>query len=117
LAAVPADDAGNRRGVIGVVAVAAPLVSPPPGRVVGVGVPLAFFPPRSGTSRRPPPTLRSAATGPGRPVRPGLAGRGATPRGACGRSPARGPAWLLACPGRSRAGSAPTAGRSGGCPA
>ena len=43
------------------------LVGPPPRRVVRVGVRDAFFPPRSGTSRRPRPRRRPAGCGPARP--------------------------------------------------
>src|SRR5215207_9722310 len=46
------DSADHRRPVVVVGAVAAPLVGTPPRRVVRIGVLVAFFPPRSETSRR-----------------------------------------------------------------
>jgi hypothetical protein len=46
------DGADHRRSVILVGAVAAPLVRTPPRRVGRIGVAVAFFPPRSETSRR-----------------------------------------------------------------
>ena len=52
LATLSANRPHNRRTVIGIRAVPALLVGAPPRRVVGVGVFVPFFPPRSETSRR-----------------------------------------------------------------
>jgi hypothetical protein len=53
LTGVPRDDADNRRTVVGVCPMPSPLIGPPPGRILGVRMGRAFFPPRSGIARRP----------------------------------------------------------------
>jgi hypothetical protein len=53
LTCVPRYDANNWRTVIGVGPMPSPLIGTPPGRILGVRMGRAFFPPRSGTVRRP----------------------------------------------------------------
>src|SRR5512143_1562239 len=72
LTALPAHHSADRRAVVGPSAVAAGLVRPPTRRIVRVAVRHAFFPPRSGRSRRPPKPGRPGATGLD-PGTPGLA--------------------------------------------
>src|SRR3712207_4240443 len=60
---VAPDHPGDWGAVIGGGAVPRPLVASATWRVVGVEVREAFFPPRSGTSRRPRPPCRPAAAG------------------------------------------------------
>jgi hypothetical protein len=53
LTRVPRDETNNGRAVIGVGPMPSPLIGTPPGRILGVRMGRAFFPPRSGTVRRP----------------------------------------------------------------
>jgi hypothetical protein len=53
LTRVPRDKTNDGRTVIGVGPMPSPLISTPPGRILGVRMGRAFFPPRSGTVRRP----------------------------------------------------------------
>src|SRR4051812_8276392 len=62
LAALTPDHTAYRRSVIVPRAMAGDLVRPPTRRVVGIGVRHAFFPPRSGTPRRPPGPRHPAAS-------------------------------------------------------
>src|SRR5215210_267494 len=48
----PAHAPDYRRAVVLVCAVASSLVGAPPRRIIGIGMPITFFPPRSETSRR-----------------------------------------------------------------
>jgi hypothetical protein len=53
LARVPRDDTDNRRTIVGVGPMSSPLIRTPTGRIIGVRMRRAFFPPRFGTARRP----------------------------------------------------------------
>jgi hypothetical protein len=53
LARLPRDDTNNGRTIVGVCPMPSPLIGTPPGRILGVRMGRAFFPPRSGTVRRP----------------------------------------------------------------
>ena len=53
LARVPRDDADNGWTIVGVGPMPSPLIGPPTGRIIGVRMGRAFFPPRFGTARRP----------------------------------------------------------------
>jgi hypothetical protein len=53
LARVPRDDPDHRRTLVGVGAMSTPLMGPPTGRLIGVRMRRAVFPPRCGTARRP----------------------------------------------------------------
>jgi hypothetical protein len=52
LARVARDDADDGGPIVDIGAVAFPLIGAPPGRIRGVAMRCAFFPPRSGTARR-----------------------------------------------------------------
>jgi hypothetical protein len=60
LARVPRDDADDGRTIVGESPVPFPLVGPSPGRILGVRMGCAFFPPRSGTVRLPQRRCRSS---------------------------------------------------------
>jgi hypothetical protein len=53
LAGVPGDETDNRRTIVGVGPMSSPLIGPPTGRIIGVRMRRAFFPPRFGTARPP----------------------------------------------------------------
>src|SRR5512135_1080910 len=76
LPALPSHHPADRWAVVLPAPVAGGLVGPPPRRVLGVAVRHTFFPPRSGTPRRPPGPGHPAASGPdsGRPTLAGGAG-------------------------------------------
>ena len=82
-----------------------PLVGPPPRRVVGVGVRDAFFPPRSGTSRRPRPPASSSGLGSAASQRRRLEPVPQPQQVLAVCAPARGPAARWGRPGRCRGGS------------
>ena len=104
---------GDRGTVVGLRAVPRPSVGAAPRRVGGVGMRDAYFPPRSGTSRRPRPPGRPAAPG-RRPSAPDPgAGAGASV-GVAGAGLARGPAARSSRPGRSLGGSAGPPRAAGG---
>jgi len=54
LSALAANRAHNRRAVIVISTVARLFIGPSSGRILGIGVKVTFFPPRSGTSRQFP---------------------------------------------------------------
>jgi hypothetical protein len=53
LARIPRDETDNRRTIVGVGPMPSPLIGPPTGRIIGVRMRRAFFPPRFGTARPP----------------------------------------------------------------
>ena len=59
LACVTRDDADDGRPIVGIGAMASPLIGPSTWRVAGIAMGRAFFPPRSGTARRPQTPCRS----------------------------------------------------------
>jgi hypothetical protein len=107
LARVPRDDADDGGPIVGVGSVPFALVGPPPGRVRRIRMGRAFFPPRSGTVRRPQTSCQSSP----RLVRccSGSSARaGATCAVACGTHPTRGLSarWVRLSPCRVAGGPA-----------
>jgi hypothetical protein len=106
LARIARNDADDGRPIVGIGAVASPLIGPPPGRISGVGMGRALFPPRSGTVRRPQTSCRSSH----QRVRcdAGSSARaGATCAVACAISPARGLGARWVRPSQCRAAAGP----------
>ena len=106
LARVPRDDTDDGRTIVGVGAVPFALIGAPAGRIRGVAMGRAFFPPRSGTVRRPQRPCRSSH----RSVRSrsGWLGCAAAGYGAvCVTAPTRAPGVPWARPWQCRAATAP----------